>query len=162
QQTYVLLAGRWYRATSLDGPWQFVPGAQLPRDFAAIPDNSPKENVKAAVPGTRQANEALIANSIPQSTRVARNTPMQDPRIDGSPQLQSIAGTSLYYVVNSATPILTADQRSWYACQNGVWFAAGSVNGPWIVADSVPSAIYTIPVNSPLHYLTYVKVYGEN
>jgi hypothetical protein len=160
QHTYVLLSGRWFRAPSLDGPWEYVPAHQLPAGFASIPDNSPKENVKASVPGTPQATEALIANSIPQSTRVARNAQMQPPVFDGSPQLQPIAGTPLSYVVNSSTPILKVDDRSWYACENGVWFASTSVNGPWTVAASVPAVIYSIPPDSPMHYLTYVHVYG--
>jgi hypothetical protein len=161
QQTYVLLAGRWFRAPSLEGPWQYQPAAKLPDDFANIPDSSPKENVKASVPGTPQAAEALIANSIPQSTRFQRTTRMEDPQFDGSPQLMPIEGTSLSYVDNSATPIIKVDDHSWYACQNGIWFAAPSDNGPWTVAASVPAAIYTIPVTSPLHYLTYVKVYDS-
>jgi len=160
QRTYVLLSGRWFRAPSLDGPWEYVPATQLEVDFANIPETSPKENVKASVPGTQQATEALIANSIPQSTRVSRATRMQDPQIDGPPQLQPLAGTPLYYVVNSATPIVKVDDNSWYACQDGVWFASTSVNGPWTVATYVPAVIYTIPPASPLHYLTYVRVYG--
>ena len=160
QRNYVLISGRWYSAPSLSGPWQFVPPNQLPSDFADIPDTSAKENVKASVPGTSQASEALIANSIPDSTEVPRTTQMQDPHIDGSPQLQPVAGTPLYYVVNSGTPILRVDDHSWYACQNGVWYDATSVNGPWAVAASVPAIIYSIPVSSPLHYLTYVQVYG--
>ena len=161
QQTYVLIAGRWFRAPTLKGPWQFLPGNELTSDFTAIPDNSPKENVKASVPGTPQATEALIANSIPQGTEVTRTTPMPDPQIDGTPRLEPITGTPLYYVANSATPIVEVDAQSWYACQNGVWYAATSVNGPWTVADSVPAVIYTIPPTSPLHYLTYVQVYGS-
>ncbi len=161
QSTYVLLSGRWYSARSFDGPWQYVPGTQLPPDFASIPDSSPKENVKASVPGTEQADEALIDNSIPQSEKVARTTQMQDPKIDGAPRLEPIAGTPLHYVANSSTPIIELNANSWYACQNGVWFAATSVNGPWAVADSVPAVIYTIPPSSPLHYLTYVQVYGS-
>jgi hypothetical protein len=43
---------------------------------------------------------------------------------------------------------------------NGVWFVSSTPNGPWVVASVVPPAIYTIPVSSPLHYVTYVKVYG--
>ncbi len=160
QQTYVLLSGRWFRAGSLKGPWQYVAADHLPADFANIPDSSPKENVKASVPGTPQATEALIANSIPESAKVPRNTPMQDPHIDGPARLAPIAGTPLYYVVNSGTPILKVDEHSWYACQNGVWFAAPSLRGPWTVAASVPGVIYTIPPSSPLHYLTYVRVYG--
>ena len=37
----------------------------LPPDFAKIPDESPMENVKASVPGTTQAQEAVVANSDP-------------------------------------------------------------------------------------------------
>ena len=134
QQTYVLIAGRWFRAPSLKGPWQFVPGNELAPDFAAIPDNNPKENVKASVPETPQATEALIANSIPQGTEVARTTQMPDPQIDGALRLEPIAGTPLYYVANSAVPIIEVDAQSWYSCQNGIWYASTSVNGPWTVA----------------------------
>ncbi|HEV2211460.1 MAG TPA: autotransporter [Verrucomicrobiae bacterium] len=162
QQTYVLLSGRWFHGPSLTGPWQYVPATQLPSDFASIPDDSPKENVKASVPGTRQANEALIANSIPQDAKVARNTQMENPRIDGAPKLEPIAGTPLHYVVNSATPIIEVDPQSWYACQNGIWFVSTSVNGPWTAAGYVPEVINSIPPSSPLHYLTYVHVYGSS
>jgi len=160
QQNYVLLSGRWYRAPSLNGPWQFVPGNELPREFANIPDTSPKENVKASVPGTPQAAEALMANSIPQCAAVARTIRMQDPRMDGPMQLAPIEGTPLHFVVNSATPIIEVAPQSWYACQNGIWYASTSANGPWAVATSVPAVIYTIPTTSPLHYVTYVHVYG--
>ena len=160
QRNYVLIAGRWFRAPSLYGPWQFVPADHLAPDFAKIPDMSPKENVKASVPGTEQATEALIANSIPQSTKVPLQTQMQNPQIDGPPSFQPIPGTPLYYVANSSTSIIEVNPQSWYACQNGVWFAAPSVNGPWTPATYVPAVIYTIPPESPLHYLTYVQVYG--
>jgi len=161
QQMYVLISGRWFRAPSLDGPWQYVPADHLASDFANIPDNSPKENVKASIPGTQQATEALLANSVPDSTRVSRTTQMQPPQIDGSPDLRPIGGTPLYYVANSGTPIIKVDEHTWYSCDNGVWYSATSINGQWAVADSVPSVIYTIPPSSPLHYLTYVHVYGS-
>jgi hypothetical protein len=161
QQTYVLISGRWYRAPSLSGPWQFVPGSQLPRDFANIPDGSPKESVKASVPGTPQAEEALIENSIPQSTAVARSGSLPDPTIDGAMQLATIEGTPLQYVVNSATPIIEVNPQSWYACRDGVWYDSTAGNGPWTVATSVPAVIYSIPPSSPLHYVTYVQVYGS-
>lgn len=160
QRNYVLISGRWYSAPSLNGPWQYVPAHLLPSDFANIPDSSAKENVKACIPGTDQATEALIENSIPQSTSVPRATTMQNPQLDGPPQLRPIAGTPLFYVANSATPIIKVDDHSWYACQNGVWFVSTSVNGPWVVAASVPNVIYTIPPSSPMYYLTYVRVFG--
>ena len=113
QKLYILLAGRWFRGASLDGPWQFVLPDHLPFDFADIPDDSPKENVKASVPGTPQATEALIANSVPQSAKVRLSTPMQNPRIDGPPRLEPIAGTPLFYVANSGAPILRVNEHSW-------------------------------------------------
>ena len=45
--------------------------------------------------------------------------------------------------------------------QNGVWFTAPSPTGPWTPATSVPPEIYSIPVSSPLHYVTYVYVYDS-
>ncbi len=161
QQNYILISGRWYRAASLNGPWQFVPCSQLPRDFTDLPDTSPKENVKASVPGTVQAEEALIANSIPQSTAVSRTNHMRDPQIDGPVQLSPIEGTPLHYVVNGATPIIEVEPQSWYACQDAVWYTAPSVQGPWTVAVSVPAVIYTIPPTSPLCYVAYVHIYGS-
>src|SRR5262245_1232665 len=50
QNTYVLVTGRWFQSPDLAGPWQYVPGTSLPPDFFKIPDDSPKENVKAAIP----------------------------------------------------------------------------------------------------------------
>ena len=118
--------------------------------------------MKASVPGTQQATEALIANSIPQSTAVARTNQMAAPQFDGAMQLAPIAGTPLHYIVNSATPIIEVDSQTWYACQDGVWYSASTASGPWTVATSVPPVIYTIPPSSPLHYLTYVQVYGAS
>ena len=159
QMTYVLLGGRWFRAKSFDGPWEFVAPKSLPHDFAKIPDSSPKENVKAAVPGTRQSQEALVANQIPTTARVDIKTASFALQTDGEPKLAPITGTTLQYVLNASAPVIRVDDKTWYACQDGVWFVATSVNGPWAVATTVPAAIYSIPPSSPVYYVTYVRVY---
>jgi hypothetical protein len=160
QKLYVLVSGRFFRAPSPEGRWEFVASDALPADFAKIPDDSPKENVKAAVAGTPQAKEALIANAIPQTAEVkVDRTKIDPPKFDGEVKLAPIEGTSLQYVVNTATPMIQVSPGSWYAVQNAVWFTAASAGGPWSVATSVPSVIYTIPASSPLHYVTYVKIY---
>ncbi len=160
QKTYVLISGRWFRAGSTLGPWEFVPGKSLPADFAAIPDTCPKENVKASVPGTRQAEEAVIANSIPQTAAIDRKTvKITEPVYDGEVQLRPIEGTPLAYVANCATPVIRVDANTWYAVDKGVWFFGPTPSGPWLVATSLPAVIYTIPVSSPLHYVTCVRVY---
>jgi hypothetical protein len=160
--TYVLISGRWYRARSTDGPWTYVPGKELPAEFAKIPDTSPVQNVKASVPGTPEAQEAMIANSIPQTATVKRAETTMDPAptIDGGPELRPIEGTKLRYVVNASPPIIEVGPTAFYSVQNGVWFVAASARGPWSVAASVPAEIYAIPPSSPLYYVTSVQVYG--
>ena len=134
QHTYVLVAGRWFRADTLAGPWTFVPGKDLPPDFAKIPDENPKENVKASVPGTPQAEEAVIANSLPETAAIKiSEAKLPTPKYDGPPQLKPIEGTPLFYVVNSPIPVIQVSPDQYYALQNGVWFVAavppGAVEG---------------------------------
>ncbi len=157
---YILLAGRWFTSMSLDGPWTFVKGADLPKAFAQIPDSSAMENVRAAIPGTPQAEEARIENSIPQTKTLGRDsTKLAAITIDGPAKILPLELTGLQYVSNASRPLIEVTPTSWYAVDNGVWFTAAAMTGPWSVATAVPSAIYTIPPSSPLHYVTYVKVY---
>ena len=159
QQTYVLLSGRWFRAGSLAGPWQYVPQAELPAEFARIPENDPKGGVLASVAGTPSAQEAAIANTIPQTATVKRAEARFAASYDGDPRFEAIEGTPLAYAANAPMPVIRVDAKSYYAVSNGVWFAATAPSGPWVAADRVPAVIYTIPPSSPLHYVTYVRVY---
>lgn len=160
QEYYVLISGRWFRSRSLtDGPWTYQPNDQLPADFTRIPEPHPKGAALASVTGTPQSQEALIENTIPQTAAVDRSRATLSVPYDGDPQFQPIEGTPLQYAVNSPFPVIRVDQSSYYAVQNGVWFVATSPTGPWAVAASVPAVIYTIPPDSPMHYVTYVQVY---
>ena len=157
---YVVISGRWYRAATLDGPWDYVANNALPASFARIPPNTPAGVVLSTVAGTPQAQEAVIATTIPQTARVPlTNGPAFTPAFDGDPQYRPIDGTPLSYVVNSDLPLIRVAPDSFYAVQTGVWFAASNVTGPWSVATSVPEVIYTIPSSSPLFYVTYAKIY---
>ena len=51
------MSGRWFSASSLNGPWTFAT-TRLPPDFARIPASGPRGFVLASVPGTAQAQEA--------------------------------------------------------------------------------------------------------
>ena len=160
QATYLLLGGRWFTAPSTIGPWSYVPASQLPPDFKNIPLDSPMEPVLASVPGTPQAAEALIDNSIPQTTSVALSTAIAPLAIDGTPKLVAISGTSMQYVQNAPIPIIRVSSGAYYAVSAGVWFSAMKLGGPWAVATLVPAVIYTIPASSPVYYATFVQVYG--
>ena len=162
QHYYVLLSGRWFRGDSLEnGPWKFVPGGSLPPDFSKIPENHPKGSVLASLPGTPQAREAVIANSIPQTAAVKRAEAQAEVAYDGNPSFKPVEGTPLFYAVNSSVPVIEVDRQSFFCVINGVWFSATSPGGPWAVSDNVPAIIYTIPSSCPIHYVVYVRVYGS-
>lgn len=162
QKYYILLSGRWFRGKTLEaGPWTFVPGRDLPRDFARIPAGHPKGRVLASIPGTPQAKEAVISASIPQTAAVRRDRAGVTVTYDGDPVFKPIEGTPLKYAVNTAVPVIEVDQQSYFCVVNGVWFSATGPDGPWAVTDHVPAVIYTIPTSSPIHYVVYVRIYDS-
>src|SRR5271157_1863452 len=163
QTYYILTAGRWFQSSSLQtgGGWSYVQATSLPADFSKIPSYSPKASVLVSVPGTLQAKEAVIANSIPQTATITRAAAKLTVTYDGAPDFQPIQGTTLTYAVNTTTPVIYDHATNYYAVQNGVWFLSANPSGPWTVATSVPAVIYTIPPSSPIHYVTYVQVYGS-
>ncbi|MDA9981827.1 carbohydrate-binding family V/XII [Gammaproteobacteria bacterium] len=158
QQYYVVLAGRWYISSQLDGKWSYVKGGNLPADFANIPEDSDVATVLYAVPGTELSKEAVLDAHIPQTAKIDRNRATLEVEYDGEPKFESIAGIGLHYAVNAALPVIRADAK-YYAVDNGVWFVASKATGPWQVATSVPVAIYTIEPDSPLYPVTFVRIY---
>ena len=158
---YVLISGRWFEAKSFVGPWTFVSGSDMPPDFAKIPENSPKATVLASVPGTPQAKEGLIANSIPQTATITRSEAKLTVVYDGEATFVPVEGTSMYVCEEHFGP---GDQglRQQLLLRGGGRVVQGATpQGPWRVADTVPEEIYTIPPSSPIYYVTYVKVYNS-
>jgi hypothetical protein len=162
QTHYVLISGRWFSSKTLQGPWSFVPGRSLPADFAKIPPDHQMGDLLVSVPDTPQSREAAIANQIPQTASVQRDVQPSPVQFDGGePKWTPIDGTPLSYAPNTQAPVIRVDAKAYYMVQNGVWFVAVAPAGPWAVAVSVPAVIYTIPTSSPVHYVTYVRVYSS-
>jgi hypothetical protein len=156
---YLLLSGRWYRSPSLvDGAWSFV--AAPPAELATLPPSHAKAWIRASLPGTREAREAAAAHAVPQTATVRRGLAHPAIGYDGAPMLAAIDGTSLHYASNSATPVIRAAARQWYALVDGVWLTGDHPLGPWQVATAVPDEIYAIPPSSALHHVTYARIYG--
>jgi hypothetical protein len=154
---YFLTAGRWFRAASLDGPWSYA-GNDLPADFARIPDDDPAAFVKASVPGTTEAKDAVLLASIPATTALDVNTP---PKVEvaysGQPNFQPIPSTTVQYATNTASAVFLVN-NAYYCCEQGVWYSSNTPSGPWTYCTNVPAAIYTIPATHPTHNVTYVTV----
>jgi hypothetical protein len=161
QNYYVLVSGRWFAGRTMNGPWQYVDGANLPQDFANIPEADPKASALASVPGTAASQEAAIENQIPETAAINRQQAQLNVEYDGQPEFRPIPGTRLQYAVNSGTPVLQVGANDFRAIQDGVWFASNSPEGPWQVATDVPPDVYSIPPSSPMHSVTYARIYGS-
>jgi len=158
QQYYILVSGRWFKAPKLDqGGWTFVPGEQLPTDFAKIPEGSEKDNVLASVPGTQAAKEAVLDAQIPQTAKVDR-TATTTITFDGEPKFKPIEGTTIKEAENASTTVLQIKGR-YYACSSAVWCESDKATGPWKVCVEVPKEVQDIPPSSPSYNVKYVYVY---
>src|SRR5438552_11729293 len=69
RQFYYLVAGRWFRAGKVTGPWS--PATRdLPPDFQRIPLDHPRAPVRDSVPGTEEAKDAILLASVPRRSEV--------------------------------------------------------------------------------------------
>jgi hypothetical protein len=157
---YFLTSGRWFSAPSLAGPWAFATPT-LPPDFARIPANGPRGFVLVSVPGTPQAQEALLEAQIPQQGTLSRSTAKLEVVYAGQPQFVAIAGTPMSYAVNTSFRVVQTGE-GYFSCYQGAWFVAPGPGGPWVLATSVPAVIYTIPPSNPVYPCTYVRVYASS
>lgn len=156
---YVLLSGRWYRASSQKGPWTFVPADELPDSFSDIPPASDIGGLRSSVAGTEEAEEALLDAAIPQTAAINRSEATLQVEYDGSPKFEKIPGTGVSYAVNTGSQVLLVDKR-YYAVDDGVWFTSAAATGPWAVADAIPQEeIAKIPPSSPVYNTTHVHIY---
>lgn len=153
---FYLTAGRWFSADSLDGRWKFA-SSTLPADFARIPPSSPAGAIRASVPGTPEAKDAVLIAQIPTTMTINPTTAASKASVTyaGDPKFAPIEGTNLKYATNTPDKVIQVGDL-YYLCLQGVWFRATKPQGPWETAPTVPSDIYTIPPSSPLYNVTYV------
>jgi hypothetical protein len=160
---YFLVAGRWFKAAALEGPWTFATPT-LPEDFKRIPVEHPRSRVLASVPGTPQATEAVLLATIPRTARVNKKE-LKAPDVDyagGKPEFKPIEGSkNVQQAVNTDKDIVRFGDL-YYMCFQGVWFMSRAATGPWEVASSIPQEVYSIPASSSVHHVTYVTVEDDD
>jgi hypothetical protein len=160
QQFYVVLAGRWYHAGSLNGPWAYQAADQLPAAFADIPRSSGQADARVHVAGTAEAEEALLDAQLPQTAAVARGTADVEVSYDGEPDFRPVDGTDLEYAANTGATVLQSDRR-YYLVEDGVWYVSDRPNGPWQVSAWRPQAVARIAPTSPVYHVKYVYIYDS-
>lgn len=158
QEYFALISGRWYTTKSLKGPWAFVASDKLPADFAKIPEGSEKDIVLASVAGTPAAKEAVLDAQIPQTAAVDRKKTTVEVKYDGDPKFEKIEGTDLAYAINTSSSVILSD-KTYFVCDNAVWFTGNTPQGPWQVSTTVPKDVQKIPPSSPVYNVKYVYIY---
>jgi hypothetical protein len=156
KEFYYLTAGRWFRAGDLNGPWTYAT-PDLPADFAKIPLSSPASGILASVPGTEEAEDAVLLAQVPTTMTVNAKEAAGKVKVSyaGDPKFEPIKGTSMEYATNTTDKVIKVGDV-YYLCLQGVWFMSPNPTGPWTTCTSVPKEIYTIPSSSPVYNVTYV------
>ena len=157
-QYYFLVSGRWFRSSSLNGPWTFAT-TDLPETFANIPEESEWGHVLSSVPGTLQTKEAAIQTMIPQTAQLSRDA--QPPKVtyDGEPKFKQIDDSKVSYATNSQYDVIHYDDK-YYLCYQGAWFVSSYPTHGWSVCTYIPPPIYAIPPTCPVYHVSYVHCYG--
>ena len=160
QQYYIVLAGRWYHADSLSGPWAYQAADGLPEAFADIPEDSEQADSRVYVAGTPEAEDAVLDAQIPETKAVARGPADVEVEYDGEPSFAPVDGTEITYAANTNATVLESG-RQYYLVEDGVWYESATPNGPWNVATRRPDGVESIAPTSPVYNTKYVYIYGS-
>jgi len=158
QHYYLLISGRWFHSSSIDGTWEYIASEKLPEDFKSIPADGAKGDVLVSVAGTDQARDALYDAQIPQTAAVKKDTKAEEVKYNGEPEFQKIKGLDLEYAVNTESSVLK-DGNTYFLCDNAIWFQSNSPNGPWVVSEERPEEVDKIPADNPQYNTKYVYIY---
>ena len=158
QDYYIVLSGRWFRSSSLNGPWEFNASDALPAAFNNIPQESRQAESRVYVAGTDEAREAVMDAQIPQTAAVAKGPVEIEVNYDGDPKFEGIEGTSLSRAINTGSTVLKSG-NNYYLVEDAVWYIGSSAKGPWRVAEARPEGIESIPPEDPAYNVKYVYIY---
>lgn len=159
QTDYVLLSGRWFSSKKATGPWTYVDTEKIPASFSALP-RPEFDRVLASVPGTPQAEEAVLEAQLPQVAAVQRGQTDFQVWYDEDPVFRKIKGTDIEYAVNSDVSVFRVDGK-YYACDKGVWYVSDGFDGPWFISDTRPPGLAAIPPDNPNYNTKYVYIYDS-
>ncbi|HJS85891.1 MAG TPA: hypothetical protein VJ779_10565 [Acetobacteraceae bacterium] len=139
---YLLNNGIWFAAPAATGP--YAPTTKLPPAFNAIPHDANFTDVRSHLPP--RAASTVNAPTIFVSTK-----PAEIIVIAGPPQFAAVEGTSLQRVTNTASTLFfDPSQKRFYYLVSGRWFAAPSLDGPWVFAtNDLPPEFALIQPDGP-------------
>lgn len=129
-------SGLWYSARNLNGPWEHQDKAPAPVERLAAQVDS-----AAAPPDNGIIPEVVVTT-----------TPAVLLDINGDPQLEPFANSSLMYVTNTDKDVfLDIPTQEYYLLASGRWYATGDLRtGPWryVSPDALPAGFASVPEGS--------------
>ncbi len=160
QKYYIVLSGRWYLSSTMQGPWVYTASDKLPAAFQSIPADSSQAGSRVYVAGTDEAREAVMDAQIPQTAAVQKGRVEIEVSYDGEPRFDGIKGTGLAYAENTGSTVIKSGNQ-YFLVEDAVWYVSSTPKGPWEVAESRPEEVGSIPPESPVYNVKYVYIYDS-
>lgn len=145
---YINGAGNWYISDNFDR-WEAT--EKVPGKLEKIAEEAMgQEETGAVSPG----EEAEVKDDDVVPAVVLRTGPAELLQSDGEPEYESLEGTSLLYMSNTADNILmNIETQEYFILVSGRWYKSKSLtDGPWVFVDpeSVPEEFSAIPSDSDM------------
>lgn len=155
---YLLVAGRWFTAEDVAGPWKEAFGG-LPEEFARIPRDHVRGHVVWCVPGTPEAAEACAQAALEERITLQKATSLTVQYEGGAPSTVPLEGTAAKMVVNSDDDVFVADGSYW-CCARGVWLVSDDGRSGWKPAAAVPATLASVPESSGAYHVRFCSALG--
>ena len=155
---YLQLSGRWFSAHGLVGAVG-IRHRQVAAGFRAHPAGRPDAAVLASVPGTVQAQEAVLKAQIPTTATIQRSAAKLTVVYSGPPHFVPIPGTTMLSAVNTNVAG-AADRRRVLCLRRRRVVRQPTPTGPWAAGRQRPAGDPHHSADQPVLRLTYVQVYA--
>jgi hypothetical protein len=157
-QFFLLVAGRWFVADDVTGPWKEVFGG-LPEEFGKIPRDHVRGHVAWCVPGTPEAAEATALASMEERVTVTRATGVQVNFDDKEIRTVPVEGADLKIATNTDDDVFVSANTFW-ACVRGVWFTSDDGRANWQPSPQAPKTIGSVPEASAIVHTRFCRALG--
>jgi len=145
---YINGAEKWYVSDNFD-TWEHT--TKVPDKLENIAEEALKDEQAEEA---SEDNEAVVKDEDVVPAIVLRTSPAELLQSEGEPEFESIEGTSILFMSNTADDILmNIETQEYYILVAGRWYSSKSItDGPWAFVDpeKIPEGFSTIPADSDM------------
>jgi hypothetical protein len=150
---YINGGDNWYISDNFNS-WEVT--TKVPKKLKQIAEEALKDEQaeNASVEGEVSEDGEVIDEEDVIPSIILRTTPAELLQSNGEPEYESIEGTSILFMSNTADDILmNIETQEYYVLVAGRWYSSKSLtDGPWVFVDpkSVPEGFSSIPADSDM------------